>query len=79
MPGNRSIWKSDNQGVKEEPFIQTGRRGRNGQQGEEDSWEDSGWRQQLANQVVPHCMQLNREEQLGSERDRATQGSSAGK
>ena len=28
------VWKSDNQGDKEETFIQTGRRGRDGQLGQ---------------------------------------------
>ena len=27
MPENQTLWKSNNQGVKEETFIQTGRRG----------------------------------------------------
>ena len=31
---NQTVWKSDNQGVKEETFIQTGRRGRDGQPGQ---------------------------------------------
>ena len=30
MTENRTTWKSDNQGVKEETFIQTSRRGRDG-------------------------------------------------
>ena len=34
---NRTVWKSDNQGDKEETFIQTGRRGRDGHPGREDS------------------------------------------
>ena len=32
---NRTVWKSDNQGVKEETFIQTCRRGRDRQPGRE--------------------------------------------
>ena len=44
MTENRTIWKSDNQGVKEETFIQTGRRGRDAQPGREDSWQGGGWR-----------------------------------
>ena len=43
MPENQTVWKSNNQGVKEETFIQTGRRGRDGQLGWRDS-QDSGWR-----------------------------------
>ena len=27
LPENRTVWKSDNQGVREETFIQTDRRG----------------------------------------------------
>ena len=30
LPENQTIWKSDNQEVKEETLIQTGRRGRAG-------------------------------------------------
>ena len=29
LPENQTVWKSDNQGVKEETFIHTGRRGGN--------------------------------------------------
>ena len=31
LPENRVVWKFDNQGVKEETFIQTSQRGRDGQ------------------------------------------------
>ena len=31
LPENRTVWKSDNQGDKAETFIQTGRRGGDGQ------------------------------------------------
>ena len=34
LPGNWTAWKSDNQGVKEETFIQTGRRVRDGHPGQ---------------------------------------------
>ena len=34
---NLTVWKSDNQGVKEETSIQPGRRGGDGQPGGEDS------------------------------------------
>ena len=34
LPENRAVWKSNNQGVKEETFIQTGRRGRDGSKAE---------------------------------------------
>ena len=80
---NQTVWKSDNQGVKEETFIQTGRRGGDGQPGREDSWQGSGWRTGRGNGLQTGqsyiCMQINWEEQLGSETDLTTQGSSAGK
>ena len=41
----RTAWKSDNQGYKEETFIQTGRRGGAGSQGGEDS-QPCSWRTQ---------------------------------
>ena len=41
---NQSVWKSDNQRVKEETFTQAGRRGRDGQPGREDLWQGSGQR-----------------------------------
>ena len=34
MPENQTVWKSNNQGIKEETFIQTGRKGRDGQPGQ---------------------------------------------
>ena len=43
MTENRIVWKSDHQGVKEKTFIQTGRRGRYGQLGREDSRQGGGW------------------------------------
>ena len=50
---NRTVWKSDNQGDKEETFIQTSRRGG------EDSRQGGGWpeRQQLVDQVTDHTTQ----------------------
>ena len=58
MIENRTVWKSNNQGVKEETFIQTSRRGRDGQ----SEWRGFTARQQLEDQakwrlaelVVPH-------------------------
>ena len=41
---NQTVWKSDNQGVKEDTFIQTGRRGGDEQLGREDSWQRGGCR-----------------------------------
>ena len=43
---NRAVWKSDNQGDKEETYIQTGRRGRDGQPGREDLWQGGSWQTQ---------------------------------
>ena len=40
---NRTVWKSDNQGDKEETLTQTGRRGGDGQPGREDSRQGGGW------------------------------------
>ena len=37
LPENRTVWKFDNQGVKENTFIQTGKRGGDGHWGGEDS------------------------------------------
>ena len=38
LPANQTVWKSNNQGVKEETFIQTSRKGRGG------SRQGAGWR-----------------------------------
>ena len=46
---NRTVWKSDNQGVKEETLTQTSRRGGDGQLGGEDSRKGCSWQP-----VVPH-------------------------
>ena len=40
---NRTVWKSDNQGDKEETFIQTGRRVETGSWGGEDLHQGGGW------------------------------------
>ena len=40
---NGIVWKSDNQGDKEDTLIQTGRRGRDRQPGGEDLWQGDGW------------------------------------
>ena len=42
----KSVWKSNNQGVNEETFIQTGRRGRDGQpvqRGHMARWQLEDW------------------------------------
>ena len=71
LPENLMVWRSDNQGVKEETFIQTGRKARDGQ----PVWEDAlqggrrGWaRWCLAEWEVPHCM--DKEGGITGERDR---------
>ena len=43
---NRTVWKSNNQGDKEETFIQTGRRDGDRQLGGEDTWQGGGWQTQ---------------------------------
>ena len=55
-------------GVKEETFIQTGRRGGDGQPDREDLWQGGGWRTGQSH----ICVWINWEEQLGSEIDNAT-------
>ena len=79
------LWKSDNQGVQEETFIQTGRKGKHGQPGwrgpmarwhlEDPDRRGGG----LQTRHPPVCMQINLEEQLGSRTDCSIQGSSLGK
>ena len=64
LPENQTVWKSDNQGVKEETFIQTDKRGGDRQPG-------GGW--QTWSQIH---LRINPEEQLGSKTDHTTQGSS---
>ena len=41
---NQTVWKSNNQGIKEETFIRTGRRGGDGQLHGGDWWQSGGWR-----------------------------------
>ena len=41
---NHTLWKSNNQGDKEETFIQSSRRGGHRQLGREDLWESGCWR-----------------------------------
>ena len=79
---NQTVWKSDNQGVKE-TFIQTDRRGGDGQLGREDSQQGSGWwtgRDVGLQTGQSHIhVQINQEEQLGSETRHTTQSFSVGK
>ena len=42
LPENWTVWKFNNQGIKEETFIQTRRRGRDGGQGGENMWQGGG-------------------------------------
>ena len=71
---NQTVWKTDNQGIKEETFILTTRRGGDRQLGREDSWWGGSWRTRCS-----HIhMWINWEEQLGSETNHTTQGYSAG-
>ena len=83
MGENLTVWKSDNQGVKEETFIQTSRRGGDRQPSGEDPWQGGSWqtgqRSSWWSGWSHICMRINREEQLGSKTDCATQGSSKGK
>ena len=61
--------------VKEEAFIQLVGGAEIGSWGREDVQQGGGWQSRR-----PHiCLQINWEEQLGSETDHTTQGSSAGK
>ena len=77
------VWKSNNQGVKEETLTQTGRRGGDRQLGREESQQGGGWQTQQGDGLWTgwsHIrVQINREEQLGSETNCTTQSSSAGK
>ena len=52
---NRTVQKSDNQGVKEETFIQTSSKGRDGQPGGEDLQQGSSWRTGQSH----ICVQIN--------------------
>ena len=59
MPENRSVWNSNDQGVKEETFIQNGWRGGDGQlgwrgRGKEGAGGLGQARRRLAERVVLH-------------------------
>ena len=43
LPENQTVWKFNNQEVKEETFIQTGRRSTDPYPGREDSQQHSSW------------------------------------
>ena len=81
LPENQTVWKSDNQGVKEETFIQAGRRGGDGQPGGEDSQQGSGLGVQSAGWWTGGfhiSVQISQEEKMGCETDHTTQGSNTG-
>ena len=50
LPESQTVWKSDNQGIKEETFIQTGRRGGDGQP-RQRGYAARWW---LVDQAVPY-------------------------
>ena len=72
MTENRTVWKSDNQGVKEETFIQTSRRGRDAAEMERTRGKVVAGR---PSEVVaggagsPTFAQINWEKQLGIQTD----------
>ena len=49
---NQTICKSNNQGIKEETFIQTGRRGRDRQPGGEDLQQGKSWQTRAGKAVA---------------------------
>ena len=55
MTENQTVWKSDNQGVKEDTFIQTGKRGRDQQPGGEDSQQGGCWETRLVGGPTFSC------------------------
>ena len=74
---NQTLWKSTNQGVKEETFIQTDSRCGDVLLGGKNSQQGGGWR--LADWAVPHLCADKLGGITGSETDCATQGSSTAK
>ena len=74
MPENQTVWKPENQGVKEETFISTGRRVEMGSWGREDAWQGDRPGRQVGNwktRWFHNHVQISWEEQLGSKTDRA--------
>ena len=78
---NKTVWKSNSQEVKEDTFVQTCRRGGDGQPSGEDLWQGGGWQSRWSHIRVqsPIHVWINWEEQLGSKIDLATQESNVGK
>ena len=84
MTKNRTVWRSDNQGVKEHSsrtFIQEGQRWATGMERTRGKAMARGNKQGggLRSGQSHICMQINQEEQMESKTDRATQGSNVGK
>ena len=52
MTENQTVWKSDNQGVKEETFIRLVGGEEKDSQGGKDSWQGSGWRTRVGKGVA---------------------------
>ena len=83
LPENQTVWKANNQGVKE-TFIQTGRRNgdrKPGQRGPVTRWqlEDWGGRDRSWWTSISHIhMWISWKEQLGSETDSEIQDFSVG-
>ena len=69
------LWKSNDPGVKEDTFIQTGRRDGDRKPGVEDAQQGSGWQTRWSHIY----MQINQEQQLGNKTDCATKCSRTGK
>ena len=92
LPENQNVWKSNNQGVKEETSIQTGKRGGNGQLARERTYSKTAsggpgqakqWLRDEGREGGGWQMgrsrifiRINPEEQLRSETEHTNQGSS---
>ena len=79
---NQTVWKSDNQGIKEETSSRLVGGAETGSQAERTRGKAVAGepaRQQIADWAVPHSRAHNREEQMGSKTNCIIQGSSAGK
>ena len=72
---NRTAKKSETKEIKNKHSSRLVRGVEVGYHVREDKWQGSGWQTRQSHT----CMQINQEEQLGSERDCTTQGSSMGK